>query len=181
MVPLEGEGHDDGVGVGYFIRRGSPEEAGALAEMRVRLGDDLVDDRTADLTDRWLSRTVTAVGPLIPTQATGETAGQGGVQMQGEEEQEYIGSVGELKDGLGGTGVNAVVVQPVRAQAPCQPSGRPMALTRSAGSRTGRSRASRSSSTAAGSPGPAPRHRPCSPSPQGVTKLLGYGRPGPLA
>jgi hypothetical protein len=44
MVPLEGQGHDDGLGVGYFIRQGSPEDAGALAEMRVRLGDDVVDD-----------------------------------------------------------------------------------------------------------------------------------------
>jgi hypothetical protein len=44
MVPLEGQGHDDGLGVGYFGRRGSPEEAGVLADMRVRLGDDVVDD-----------------------------------------------------------------------------------------------------------------------------------------
>jgi hypothetical protein len=44
MVPLEGQGHDDdGLGVGYFFRRGGPEEAGVLAEMRVRLGDDVVD------------------------------------------------------------------------------------------------------------------------------------------
>jgi hypothetical protein len=44
MVPPEGQGHDDGLGVGYFIRRGSAEDAGALADMRARLGDDVVDE-----------------------------------------------------------------------------------------------------------------------------------------
>ena len=40
------EGHehnDDGRGFGFFIRKGSPDEASLLAELRVRWGDDVVD------------------------------------------------------------------------------------------------------------------------------------------
>jgi hypothetical protein len=60
MVPPEGQGRDDDAsGYGFFVVKGSPEEAFALAEMRERHGDEMVDHLQRSLERRRHRRQLT--------------------------------------------------------------------------------------------------------------------------
>jgi hypothetical protein len=71
MVPAEGQWRDDdGSGYGYFFVRGGPEEAAALAEMRERHGDEVVDDLLRSRERRRHPRPLTETERAVIRQAT---------------------------------------------------------------------------------------------------------------
>ena len=70
-MPAEGQWRDgDASGYGFFVVRGSPEEAAAVAELRERHGDEMVDDLLRSRERRRHPRPLTETERAVIHQAT---------------------------------------------------------------------------------------------------------------